>query len=124
MRVCAAVPLGKGPAAQALLPDVAATPDSPLGAPRGLGLATRVHLVPFQCRMRVCGGGGPAMRSAPSPLDGGSPAKPTAQASFADSTRTPDSSLSAGPGLGVATCFQTVPFQCRARVFPAPPLSV
>src|SRR5258707_15215394 len=74
--------------------------------------------------MRVCGGGGPAMRSAPSPLDGGSPAKPTAQASFADSTRTPDSSLSAGPGLGVATCFQTAPFQCRARVFPAPPLSV
>src|SRR5260221_121501 len=98
------VPVPVPPTAQALLADVAATPDSPLGAPPGLGLATRVHLVPFQCRMRVCCGGGPVMRSAPSPLDGGAPAKTTAQASFAGSTRPPDSSLSARPRLGVATC--------------------
>src|SRR5258708_30134078 len=110
------------PAAHALLADVAATAFR-WGKQQGLGLATRVHLVPFQCRMRVSGGGGPAARSAPSPLDGGSWVVPTAQASFADSTRTALSSLMA-LGLGVAACFQTVPFQCRIRVSSAPPLSV
>ncbi len=148
MRVCSAVPLKKEPTAQALAADVALTPVRPALIPR-LGLATWVHLVPFQCRMRVCEGPlwpptaqalveemAATPRSAASPGlglvtrvhlvpfqcrmrvcdGGGSKVSPTAQASFADRTRTPDSSLK-NCGLGVAACFQTVPFQCRARVF-------
>src|SRR5262249_53770865 len=43
-------------------------------------------------------------------------AQPTAQASVAETALTPSSCLSPVPGLGMLTCDQPVPFQCKARV--------
>jgi hypothetical protein len=63
----------------------------------GFGLGTRVHAVPFQCRIRVL-----------SLLD------PTVQALLAEVAVTAERELLAG--LGLRTRFQTVPFQCRTRV--------
>ncbi len=83
------MPFKNQPTAQALLPDVAATPNS---RPGGLELATWVHLVPFQWCIR----------------------EPTAHALLADVAATPSSNPS--PGLGFVTCFHLVPFQCRMRV--------
>src|SRR6266487_2769180 len=40
----------------------------------------------------------------------------------AETTRTPFSTLKLLPGLGLDTCFHTVPFQRRIRVWSSPPL--
>ena len=69
----------------------------------GLGLGTRLHLWPFQCRMRVWSVG-PALA-----------VNPTAHTSSADTTRTALSKLPAA-GLGLGACVQLVPFQCKIRV--------
>jgi len=37
---------------------------------------------------------------------------PTAQASLPDRALTPERRLAIGPGLGLLTCVQAVPFQC------------
>ena len=62
----------------------------------GLGLGIRVHVVPFQRRIRVL----------PGPLLGR--VMPTAQALLAEVAVTPE--RLAGPGLGLGTCVQVVPF--------------
>src|SRR5258708_39300045 len=95
----------KLPTAQALLADQARTAFSWLLVP-GLGLATRVHLVPFQRRMRVLVPAGPLVEL------------PTAHALPADVTATPLRELSCAgpPGLGLATRVHLAPFQCRMRV--------
>src|SRR6516162_319087 len=74
------------PTAQALVAEVAATPDRVANVP-GLGLGTRVQAVPFQCTINVL------------PL----PSEPTAQALPAEVAATPDRAPlmvndAAGPG--------------------------
>src|SRR5689334_14475438 len=100
------------PTAQASVAETAATPDSTLPrVPPGLGLGTCVHLVPFQCSIKV---------RLPPALDG---YEPTAQASLAEVAATEISSLPA-EGLGLGTCVQAVPFQCSAKVRTAVPVPV
>src|SRR6266700_1192408 len=96
------------PTAQALLVEVAVTPDRRLLFPPGAGgLGTCIHVVPFQCRMRAW---------AVLLIE-----KPTAQALLAEVAATLARSLSF-PGLGLATCAHLRPSQCRMRVFSPRPL--
>src|SRR5258708_38151365 len=86
------------PTAQVLLGEVTATACSALlGAPDGLGLATRVQACPFQCSVRVW--------SVPPPVQ----EEPPIQASAGDTALTPDREAPAGAPL--VTTVQEVPFQ-------------
>src|SRR5712691_3393724 len=102
------VPL-KVPTAHTLVGELAATPLRSLLEP-GLGLATCSHLVPFHRRIRVL---------SPRPLA----ALPTAHALPAEVTTTLLRKLSfrGPPRSGLATCSHFRPFQCRIRVWSAPP---
>jgi hypothetical protein len=75
----------KDPTAQALLAEVAVTPDREDPAP-GPSLVTRVQAAPFQCMIMV--------------WDELLPSSPTAQALQGDSTATPLRKLLSGLGLG------------------------
>src|SRR5690348_3577353 len=102
----------KLPTAQALLAEVAATASRSLVEP-GAGLGTRVHLVPFQYRIRVLWVVPVAER-------------PTAQALLAEVATTPVRELAvvAPPWLGLGTCAHVAPFQRKVRVRSTVPLSV
>src|SRR5260221_12419263 len=69
----------------------------------GEGLGTRVHLRPFQCRIRVWPLVAPAE-------------KPTAHALAGEVAPTPKSTFPV-PGLGLASRVHFVPFQWRIRVW-------
>jgi hypothetical protein len=71
----------------------------------GFGLGTVLQLVPFQWAIKVW------LVAHPARL-----AKPTAQASVGDSAATPVNHELLN-GLGVATTFQAVPFQCSDTVW-------
>jgi hypothetical protein len=71
----------------------AVTDMSWLPEPPGSGLLTRLHRVPFQCRISVL-----------------PRARPTAQALRAEVAATPSSTDDLPAGTG--TCFQDRPFQC------------
>ena len=90
------------PTAQALLADVAATPDK---LPAGAGLGTRFHAVPFH---RTISGLGLLLVV--------QLLQPTAQALLADVAATPDRLLPVGSGLD--TVFQAIPFHRRIRALP------
>ena len=77
------------PTAQALLADVAVTPDRLLSA--GAGLGTCFHALPFQAMISVLG---LLVKQLP---------QPTAQALLAEVAATPDRLLSAGPGWAPAS---------------------
>jgi hypothetical protein len=96
------VPAVTEPTAQALLAEVAATPDR---LPGRLELGTCFHAVPFHRRISVVVLV-PVLEKV----------SPTAQASPVETAATPERTLSAGAGLG--TCFHPVPFQCSIRAFP------
>src|SRR5579863_3386396 len=93
------------PTAQMLLAETMAIP---LSCP-GPGLETTLHLVPFQCRVRVC---------TLEPLVN----SPTAQMLVAETVATPGNSLFCVPTLGLDTTFHPVPFQCRMRICSLEPL--
>jgi hypothetical protein len=92
------VALKVSPTAQALRAESAATLDRLLWS--GLGLGTRFHALPFQCRISVL---------TPDPVL----TLPTAQASLAEIAATPSRRLPAGLGLG--SCFQALPFHRSIR---------
>jgi hypothetical protein len=85
------------PTAQALVAEVAATPNRSL-PPTGFGLGTCAHAVPFHRSMSVW---------AP-------PMLPTAHAFAAETAATPERTLPAGPGL--RTCAHAVPFHRSINV--------
>ena len=66
--------------------------------------------MPFQCKITVCGLADDRKHSA---------VQPTAQALCAETAATLLSGASVA-GLGLGTCFQAVPFQCRIRVLMPP----
>src|SRR5215475_11547209 len=105
-RVWKTPPLTKLPTAQALAGAVAATPTSSLPTGLGLGLGTRTHLVPFQCRISVRSVVPAAERL------------PTAHALVVEVALTPRNTLGfpAPPGLGLATRAHDLPFQCKITV--------
>src|SRR5690242_12865909 len=82
------------PAAQILVAETAVTliSSSSWARPPGLGLFTRVHEVPFQCRMKVW------------PVCG--VVSPTAQALLAEVTATESRELPLPDGLGVGVLVQ------------------
>ncbi len=86
------------PTAQALVAEVAVTPRK-LG-PAGVGLNTRDHAVPFQCKIR-------------SPWLAGAKSAPTAQALAGEVALTLNSGPTMELGPGAATRDQAVPFQCK-----------
>src|SRR5690349_750015 len=90
------------PTAQALLGEVAATPEKKSADPLGPGLGTRFQAIPFQCRVSV-------------PPSG---RLPTAQALLAEVAAMPYRVLL--PTFGLGTCFQAAPFQCTIRTLPSP----
>jgi hypothetical protein len=92
------VALKVSPTAQALRAESAATPDKLLCD--GLGLGTRFHALPFQCRISVLTPEWVLML-------------PTAQASLAEVAATLSRRLPAGPGLG--TLVQALPFHRSIR---------
>src|SRR5207248_6761993 len=104
----ASLPLPEFPTAHASLRDRALTPDSESHCRDGFGLATRAHLVPFQCSTRV-------LKMGPGPLLMRSP---TAQRLAGETASTPyrSSARGGGPGLGLATRRHVAPFQCSTRV--------
>ena len=87
------------------------TPDSVLSGP-GLGLATMLHRMPFQCSISVC-----PVCSMPY-LDPGLLLEdpPTAQMLLGEMAVTPLKRLSVDPGLGLATILHRMPFQCSISV--------
>jgi hypothetical protein len=109
--VCGLVELRKQsavqPTAQALCAETAATLLRELFCP-GLGLGTRFQVVPFQCKISVL--------IPPKPWKQ-FPAQPTAQALLAEVAATPNSAPPSD-GVGLGTCFQVLPFQCRICVLP------
>src|SRR5436309_11418790 len=108
--VWSAAPLVASPTAHALLLEVAAMPKSSLLCP-GLGLVTVAHWWPFQCTIKVV-----ILLLVKT--------SPTAQASLWEVAATLNRSLSlpVPPGLGLGTCVQVVPSQCRIRVWSPAPL--
>src|SRR5579871_2618782 len=92
------------PTAQALVRDVAVTPNRRLLGLK-LGLFTWLHWVPSQWRMRPCCG---LAKS------------PTAQTSLFDTART---ALSSPEVTAVFCCVQALPSQCRMRGWTPLPLS-
>src|SRR5215472_9684422 len=98
-------PLEVLPTAHAFVAELASTASRGLFVP-GCGLAFRVHWRPFQCRISEVS------------FPVGASTLPTAHASLAEVAVTPNSSslLPGPPGLGLLTCCQAVPFQCRIRV--------
>jgi hypothetical protein len=76
--------------------------------PGGLGLVTRDHPNPSQCRTKVVV---PVLLSVE---------LPTAQAFVADTACTPNRLLARSPGSGLGTTAQDAPFQCSIRVCACP----
>src|SRR5262250_1919250 len=95
------------PTAQAFVAEVAATPNR-LVSDVGLGLGVLFQAWPFQCRAMVAPAPLPVLNS------------PTVQTFVADVAATPlrITSVTGPAGLGLATRFHFVPFQCRTRVLP------
>src|SRR5215472_7868329 len=88
-------------------PETMAAPFSPLSVP-GLGLATTLQLVPFQCSASVC------------PVPAALRKRPTAHTSVAETAAAAARLLNPVLALGLATALQLVPFQCSIRVCVAP----
>jgi hypothetical protein len=116
VRVCCTLGRSRAvysPTAQMLMGEMAAAPYRAFKPEPGSGLGTRLHLVPFQCKMRVRAGANPL-----SPWT--EPESPTAQALVADVAATALSSEPAvcdpAPGLGVGTTLQAWPRQRSVSV--------
>src|SRR5262249_41345593 len=85
------------------VPETMAAPFSPLSVP-GLGLATTLQLVPFQCSISVC--------PAPAALT----KLPTAHTSVAETAAAAARLLKPVLALGLGTTLQLVPSQCSISV--------
>src|SRR5215472_92605 len=96
------------PTAHTLVAETARTPVSTLSTVPGSGLGSTVQEEPFQCSVRVC---------LPPLLVRSSP---TAQASHADSTATPKSSLLVADGLGGCVPVQFWQVSAAAAAGPSP----
>ena len=72
--------------------------------------------MPFQCRIRVF-----SLLLEPLPVTYPPTAQlPLAEVAATPARRAPSPGEVPGPGLGLGTCFQAVPFQCSVRVFVGP----
>src|SRR5215472_16883254 len=96
------------PTAHTLVAEIARTLVSALSGVPGFGLGSTVQEEPFQCSVRVC---------LPPLLV---MSLPTAQASHADSTATPTSSLLVAPGLGGCVPVQFSQVAAAAAAGPSP----
>src|SRR5215471_15333993 len=108
IRVWSPAPPPVYPTAHTLVAETARTPVSTLSTVPGSGLGSTVQEEPFQCSVRVC---------LPPLLVTSSP---TAQASHADSTATPKSSLLVAPGLGGCVPVQFWQVAAAAVAGPSP----
>src|SRR5262249_44039588 len=95
------------PTAHRSVGEMTATPFSPLSVP-GLGLATTLQLVPFQCSASVC------------PVPVVLRNRPTAHTSLAETAAAAARLLNPVLALGLGTVLQLVPFQCSISVCVAP----
>src|SRR5947207_1261913 len=95
------------PTAQTSLVETAVTPSRKLVCVLGLGLATMLHCLPFQCSMKVC--------STPLALK----EVPTAQTSLGETAATAWSPVLA-PVVGLFTTLHLWPFQCSISPCPLP----
>src|SRR5262249_58865034 len=95
--VCGCAPVGRWVAGRT------SAPFSPLSVP-GLGLATTLQLVPFQCSISVC------------PVPAALRNRPTAHTSLAETAAAAARLLKPVLALALATTLQLVPFQCSISV--------
>jgi len=99
-------PMQAFPTAQTSVAGAALTPYSVVDALLAVGLCTRDHFLPFQCRTSEVDGS----------VDTSGVCDPAAQTSVADTAVTPYRKLNTVPGSGLATVDHFLPFQCTIRV--------
>ena len=100
------------PTAQASVAESALTPYSVVDAPLTVGLCTRDHFLPFQCRTIVVD----------ISVDASGVSDPAAQTSVAETAVTPKRRLDTVLGSGLATLDHFLPFQCMISVLKTLPV--